>query len=272
MKQPEDYYNISITEDAVKVEHPDHSPEQINWKDIIEIAVVTTDEGPMLPDHYLVLVGEKSGCAIPLGAPKYDAVYDTVSEYEGFDFREYIKSTTCAENARFEVWRKTTIFSTNPLELDIEYTTEEVIKAYKEFNKWGLRKYRNFIIGLCLVGIILGFIVGGESGFELLGTLVISLPIMLWIGNTIFSHAFFWKNTDYPGVWNIVIAEDYIQISTGTKELKYHWESFERLIVTQNFVLLTDKKDPIVILPKRILEKGSMTVSVIALLRRKIRG
>lgn len=105
-KQPEEYYVITITDESVKVKHPKRKTEQINWKDIEEIAVVTTDEGPFLPDVWLVLMGKDSGCTLPQGAPKYDEVFDIISKYEGFKFDEYIKSASSTGNARFDVWKR----------------------------------------------------------------------------------------------------------------------------------------------------------------------
>ncbi|TND06978.1 MAG: hypothetical protein FD123_3442 [Bacteroidetes bacterium] len=106
MKQPEEYYNVTITDEYLKVEHPDRKPEQINWRDIEEILIVTTDEGPFLPDVWLVLTGNGTGCSLPQGAPNYDLVYDIVSKYEGFDFEAVIKSALSTDNARFDVWKR----------------------------------------------------------------------------------------------------------------------------------------------------------------------
>lgn len=105
-KEPEDYYDISITDDYVKVEHPKRDTEQINWNEIEEISILTTDDGPFLPDVWLMLIGNGKGCSMPQGAPKYDEVYDIVSKYEGFDFEEVIMAATSTDNAKFELWKK----------------------------------------------------------------------------------------------------------------------------------------------------------------------
>lgn len=105
-KQPEDYYEITISKEYVKVEHPNRKTEQIKWNDIEEIAIITTDEGPFLPDVWLILTGKTKGCSLPLGAPKFDDVYNAISKFEGFNFEEFIKSMGSAENKRFELWKK----------------------------------------------------------------------------------------------------------------------------------------------------------------------
>ncbi|WP_375580333.1 hypothetical protein ABWH96_04660 [Marivirga tractuosa] len=105
-KQPEDYYDIAVTQEYIKVEHPERKTGQINWNDIDEIVVVTTDEGPFLPDFWLVLLGKDNSCSLPQGAPKYDEVFEIISMYEGFNFDEYIKSVSSVEKARFELWKR----------------------------------------------------------------------------------------------------------------------------------------------------------------------
>lgn len=105
-KQPEDYYDISITDEYVKVEHPKRNIEEIKWNEIEEISIVTTDEGPFLPDVWLMLIGNGKGCSMPQGAPKYEEVYDIVSKYEGFNFEEAIKAATSTDNAKFQLWKK----------------------------------------------------------------------------------------------------------------------------------------------------------------------
>lgn len=105
-KTPEQEYLITLTEEYVKVEHPSRETEQINLADINEIGIVTTDEGPYLPDVWMVLMGEKSGCSLPQGAPKFDDVYDIVSKFEGFDYDEVINAMGSADNASFTIWKK----------------------------------------------------------------------------------------------------------------------------------------------------------------------
>lgn len=106
MKNPEDDYIATLTDEYLRVEHPSRKAEQIAWKDIGEIYIVTTDEGPFLPDVWLVLLGNGAGCSLPQGAPQYDAVYNLVSKYEGFDFEAVIRSALSTENARFLVWKR----------------------------------------------------------------------------------------------------------------------------------------------------------------------
>jgi hypothetical protein len=105
-KNPEDDYLVTIAEEFIKVEHPRRKKEQILWKDINEIRLINTDEGPFLPDVWLALIGDNSRCLIPHGAKGYDTVYDIVSKYENFNFENVIKSMACANKDQFLLWTK----------------------------------------------------------------------------------------------------------------------------------------------------------------------
>lgn len=105
-KQPEDHYEIEITDIAVKVTHPKRKTKQIEWNEIEEIKLINTDEGPFLPDVWLILMGNGKGCSIPQGSNGWDKVYDIVSKYDGFNFDQVLKSASCTDNETFELWKK----------------------------------------------------------------------------------------------------------------------------------------------------------------------
>jgi len=105
-RNPEDDFIITITHEWVRVEHPQRKTEQILWKDINEIKLLNTDSGPFLPDVWLVLMGEDSGCLIPQGAKGFDDVYNIVSKYEKFNFENVINSMSCTEDAQFLLWKR----------------------------------------------------------------------------------------------------------------------------------------------------------------------
>tara|TARA_B100000795_G_scaffold62226_1_gene41780 strand:+ start:256 stop:606 length:351 start_codon:yes stop_codon:yes gene_type:complete len=103
---PEDLFKITITENLVKIEHPTRKTEQINWDDIEEIKLINTDTGPVEPDVWLALLGKDSGCLIPHGSNGYEDIYNTVSQYDKFNFENVIESMTCVENKEFLLWIK----------------------------------------------------------------------------------------------------------------------------------------------------------------------
>jgi hypothetical protein len=105
-KRPEDYYETEITEEYVKFTHPRRKAEQIKWDEIEEIRLVNTDEGPFLPDIWLVLTGNNKGCSIPHATEGWNRVYDIVSKYDGFNFENVTKSMSCRDNEIFELWKQ----------------------------------------------------------------------------------------------------------------------------------------------------------------------
>jgi len=105
-KQPEDYYEVELTDKSITVTHPNRPTEQIDWSDIEEIKLANTDEGPFLPDVWMILMGNGKGCSIPQGSDGWNKVYDIVSKYEGFNFENVIRSASCTDNQIFELWKR----------------------------------------------------------------------------------------------------------------------------------------------------------------------
>ena len=106
MNKPEDAFVITITEELIKIEHPDRKTEQVLWDNIQVIKLINTDQGPWLPDVWLALIGKEDGCLIPQGAKGFDEIYNIVSKYSNFDFANAIKSMTCTDNAEFHLWSR----------------------------------------------------------------------------------------------------------------------------------------------------------------------
>jgi hypothetical protein len=105
-RQPEDDYQVTITDEFVKVEHPKWDFGQVNWDEVHTVKLINTDRGPWQPDVWLTLVSDKGTCKIPLAAKGYEEVYDIVSKYEGFDFESETRSMSCTDNAEFILWLK----------------------------------------------------------------------------------------------------------------------------------------------------------------------
>lgn len=104
--QPEDAYVTTITDELLTVEHPKRPVESIHWDEIEQIILVNTDEGPFLPDVWLILSGNNTGCSIPQGSDGFEKVFDIVSKYENFNFENFIESMSCIENKQFLLWQK----------------------------------------------------------------------------------------------------------------------------------------------------------------------
>ncbi|WP_426485652.1 hypothetical protein [Flavobacterium sp. 2] len=105
-KNPEDFFLVTINKEFIRVEHPERKTEEILWKDIDEIKLINTDDGPFVPDVWLALLGENSVCLIPHGAKGFETVYEIISKYDNFNFDNFISSMSCTDNEEFLLWKK----------------------------------------------------------------------------------------------------------------------------------------------------------------------
>jgi hypothetical protein len=80
----------------------------VRWDDLVEVAIVTTDEGPIADDLFWVLLSSdhKTGCSIPQGIEGEKELLSRLQALPGFDNGEVIKAATSTTNARFVCWKK----------------------------------------------------------------------------------------------------------------------------------------------------------------------
>jgi len=100
---------IVITDDSVTRLRPDGVQEAVRWDDLVEVGIVTTDEGPWSEDVFWILMASdrKTGCAVPQGAEGADKLLEALQKLPGFDNGAVIKAMGSTSNARFVCWRKT---------------------------------------------------------------------------------------------------------------------------------------------------------------------
>ena len=81
--------------------------EEVAWENLVEVQIVTTDQGPFVDDVFFLLVGsDGSGCCVPQGAQGSEPLLDRLQQLPGFDNEEVIKAMSCSEKARFVCWKK----------------------------------------------------------------------------------------------------------------------------------------------------------------------
>ncbi|PHS29470.1 MAG: hypothetical protein COA82_12685 [Alkaliphilus sp.] len=97
---------VYCDEIGLKVEHPDGTIEYSKWEEIVRISIITTDQGPVYDDIFLMLFKKEKGCLIPSESDGYNEVYEKVSNFEGFDFNKYIEAMSSATNNEFLCWQK----------------------------------------------------------------------------------------------------------------------------------------------------------------------
>jgi hypothetical protein len=81
--------------------------EQVAWRDLVEVQIVTTDGGPFVDDVFYLLVGaDNTGCVVAQEDPMSGALLRRLQALPGFDNGKVIEAMGCAENARFVCWKK----------------------------------------------------------------------------------------------------------------------------------------------------------------------
>ena len=76
------------------------------WDALTEIAIVTTDEGPLLPDVFWRFRTPAEEVVFPQMALGDQEIVDRAMKLPGFDFAAFSRAMSFAVNAEFVVWKK----------------------------------------------------------------------------------------------------------------------------------------------------------------------
>lgn len=91
---------------GLQVIHPNGNVESAKWDEIIKVSVITTDQGPVSDDVFLVLFKQEKGCLVPSEAIGHNDVFEKVSKFDGFNYSKYIEAMSSASNNEFVCWQK----------------------------------------------------------------------------------------------------------------------------------------------------------------------
>ena len=82
--------------------------EQIHWNDIVEIKIITTDEGPYREDIFFALVGANgTGCLVPHDAAVRTKLLEELhARFPNLDDDKVIKAMGSTSNDSFLIWKK----------------------------------------------------------------------------------------------------------------------------------------------------------------------
>jgi hypothetical protein len=82
--------------------------EQIQWDDIAEIRIITTNEGPLREDVFFVFVGSSgAGCLVPHGAAVRIRLLEELQvRFPDLNNDVVIKAMGCTSNENFLVWKR----------------------------------------------------------------------------------------------------------------------------------------------------------------------
>ena len=100
---------IIVTDEGVTcIYQSKQKTERINWNDVDQVQVLTTDEGPAVCDVFIVLHNtlSNSGVVLPQDREETDLVFKKLQRWPGFDNENFIKAMGSAKNEWFLVWKK----------------------------------------------------------------------------------------------------------------------------------------------------------------------
>ena len=105
----DDGLKITLTADEVICEYSGiNKTERVRWDEIDRIQVLTTDEGPVVCDVFLVLQNSmtQKGVMLPQDREETKEVFEKVQQWPGFDNKNFVRAMGSAENQWFDVWKK----------------------------------------------------------------------------------------------------------------------------------------------------------------------
>jgi hypothetical protein len=102
----ESRFVVRLSDAEIACERPDGKVERVGWAGLQKVEIVTTDDGPFVPDVFWVLHGTDGGCAIPQGAPGDSQLLERLQALPGFDNGAVIEAMTCVSNKRFLCWQR----------------------------------------------------------------------------------------------------------------------------------------------------------------------
>ena len=98
-------YQVIVKDESISCTHPNRATELIRWDEINEIRLVTTSDGPLLPDEWYLFVGDGGGCSVPSEAKGFDKLWDIFeTRFPGFDYEGIIQAGAADEQR--VLWKK----------------------------------------------------------------------------------------------------------------------------------------------------------------------
>ena len=96
---------VSFDDERVTRTLADGRQESVRWDELIEVGIMTTDQGPFLDDVFWVLQGVQGGCIAPSEAEGTGELIIRLQQLPGFDNAAVVKAMGSTQNASFVCWR-----------------------------------------------------------------------------------------------------------------------------------------------------------------------
>ena len=84
----------------------DGRTETARWDDLLEVSIMTTDEGPFAVDVYWLLRGASGGCTVPSDAEGLEALLARLQQLPNFNNETVVQAMGSTANATFVCWTR----------------------------------------------------------------------------------------------------------------------------------------------------------------------
>lgn len=101
---PESLTQVGFDSKRIWVKHPNQGEESILWKDLVGVAIRTTDEGPFKPDVFWILGTKATTLIYPGGATGESDMLERLQKLPCFDNEALISAMGSAFNNTFICW------------------------------------------------------------------------------------------------------------------------------------------------------------------------
>jgi hypothetical protein len=106
MIHPELRWGVNVENEIINLKDPDGKLKSTKINEIEEIKIITTDQGPFLPDVWWKLISRDTTFLFPQGALGERKFLDEVQKLPEFDNETFIKAMVSADNNEFICWKK----------------------------------------------------------------------------------------------------------------------------------------------------------------------
>lgn len=99
--------SLEVDETGVRRVFADGHVESVRWTELVEVGVLTTADGPLSTDVYILLVGPDD-TGVVLGHDELDQAHllDLILDLPDFDHLAWVRAMGSTEEASFRVWRR----------------------------------------------------------------------------------------------------------------------------------------------------------------------
>ena len=98
---------VVVDERGVMVHTDAGRDDTIQWSELAEVTIRTTDTGPWAEDVFWVLLDENGrGCVVPLSSPAMPQLLKRLDSLPGFDTGRVIDAMASATDDTFVCWRR----------------------------------------------------------------------------------------------------------------------------------------------------------------------